>query len=543
MELSSNHEMAAAGDWFADITDAAGINFVHDPGAHGKYLMPEHIGSGCALFDFNCDGRLDIMLIQNAGPDSPKRHQLYRQETSGKFTDVSEGSGLNVAAFGMGVAIGDVNNDGWPDVLLTEYGGIRLFMNRAGQHFEDVSTEYELVNPKWAASAAFFDYDRDGWLDLVVANYIDYDPTHQCYDESGAMDYCSPEGAPPTVTRLFHNLGGVKFEDATVSSGLVQAPGPGLGVVCADFNADRWPDIFIADDEKPNRLFINQRDGTFTEEAAVRGVAFNALGQVAADMGIGLGDVDGDLVFDLFVTHLDQEFHNLWQQGPRGVFQDRTAEVGLTQSAWRGTGFGTVMADFDLDGALDLALVNGRIKRDRYADSTGTDDFGLPAPWPAYAQRSQLFHNDGRGVFRDVSLSNGAFCGVPIVGRGLACGDIDNDGDIDLLAVGIAGPARLYRNVAKRLGHWLTVRATDPEHGGRDAHGALLTVHCGNRAFWGMVNPAQSYLSSHDPRVHFGLGTATRFDRIHVVWPDGKEEWFPGGETDRFVLLERGEDR
>lgn len=505
--------------------------------------MPEHIGSGCAFLDFDRDGRLDIYLIQNAGPESAARNRLYRQQEDGRFLDASPGLGLDVAGYGMGVAVGDVNNDGWPDVFLTQYGGVRLFLNRRGEHFDDVTQAFGLVNPKWATAASFFDYDRDGWLDLVVANYIDYDPTHQCYDESGARDYCGPEGAPPTATRLLRNDGGMSFTDVTVASGLVKSPGPGLGVVCADFNGDRWPDIFLADDEKPNRLFMNQRDGTFTEEGAVRGVAFNVLGQVAADMGICLGDVNGDLLFDLYVTHLDQEFHTLWQQGPVGAFRDRTAQAGLTDSEWRGTGFGTVLADFDLDGALDLAQVNGRIKRDRYQAPEAAANAGVSQSWIPYAQRSQLFHNDRRGGFDDVSLAQDAFCAVPMVGRGLARGDVDNDGDIDLLAVGIGGPARLFRNVAERRGHWLTVRAIDPRHGGRDAYGAEIIVQCGKRSFWGTINPARSYLSSHDPRVHFGVGDATRYQRIKVIWPDGVEEMFPGGDTDRFLVLERGENR
>jgi hypothetical protein len=538
--------------WFQDVTEQKSLHFVHNAGQPGRYFMPEHIGSGGALFDYDNDGRLDLYLVQNAGTNSSNR--LFHQEADGHFKDVSAGSGLDVTGYGMGVAVGDVNNDGWPDVLVTEYGRVRLFLNQRQGLFRDVTEEAGLENPYWSTSAAFFDYDRDGWLDLVVANYVDYDPTHPCYDATGAPEFCGPQGFPGSVTKLFHNPGGPsaapgasrRWDDVTVSSGLFRRPGPALGVVCADFDGDRWPDIFVTDDARPNRLFLNQHDGTFSEEATRRGLAYNAMGEAPANMGIALGDIDGDGQFDIFVTHLSEEYHTLWVQTPRGLFQDRTMPAGLTAMPWRGTGFGTVLADFDNDGALDLALVNGRIKRERATPPFVVPPSGGSSPrdfWLPYAQRSQLFANDGKGRFSDVSALNAAFCSQPIVGRGLLCGDLDNDGALDLIATSIAGPARLYRNVVPPRWHWLIIRATDPALGGRDAYGAEVTVQAAGRRWWRLLNPAYSFLSSNDARVHFGLGAAANVDAIRVIWPDGTEEEFGGGPSDRLMVLSKGTGR
>jgi hypothetical protein len=536
--------------WFEDITSASGLAFIHDAGPTGSYFLPQIIGSGAALFDFDGDGRLDILLLQNAGPSSQATNRLYRQLQDGTFRDVSAGSGLDFAGHCMGVAIGDINNDGWPDVLITCYGGVRLFLNHKGDGtFIDVTRAAGLDSISWGTSAAFLDYDRDGWLDLVIVNYLEYDPSRACLNARDQRDYCHPNSFTSAVPRLYRNMGRpagapssqLQFENVTVKAGLARHPGNGLGVVCADFDGDGWPDIFVTNDAGANRLWINRHDGTFTEEATQRGLAYNNLGQPQGNMGIALADVAGSGTFDLFVTHLTEETHTLWRQGPRGQFQDRTGAAGLANPRWRGTGFGTVLADFDHDGYPDLAVVNGRVSQAKFGmpdHATLSDPF-----WARYAERNQLFANAGNGRFRDISEDNPPFCRQPNVARALCCGDIDGDGAVDLLVTTVAGTARLYRNIAPKEGrHWLLVRALDPAlH--RDAYGAEIRVQAGGRHLLGWVNPGSSYLSSNDPRAHFGLGSADHFDSIHVLWPDGWEEDFAGGEADRALVLQRGSGR
>jgi enediyne biosynthesis protein E4 len=538
-------EPPAPPPWFEDVTDEVGLHFVHDAGPTGTYFMPQIAGSGAALFDYDNDGRLDILLLTNGGPKSTSTNRLFHQEADGHFKDVSAGSGLDFAGYNMGVAIGDVNNDGFPDVVVTQYGGVKLLLNNGNGTFTDVTKEAGLENNMWGTSAAFVDYDRDGWLDLVIANYVDYDPSAPCLDNLGKQDFCQPGAFPGSVSRLFHNRGRpsnsdphtVHFEDVTLTSGLGSRPGPGLGVVCADFDGDGWPDLLIANDGQPNRLWLNQHDGTFKEDGTACGLAYNAMGQAHANMGIALGDVNGDGLFDVFITHLTWETHALWVQGPRGRFRDRTVQSDLTRAHWRGTGFGTVFGDFDQDGALDLALVNGRVVRAASAPNPQLGPF-----WGPYGERNQLFANDGTGRFRDVSLENAPFCGTARVSRGLAVGDVNGDGALDLLVTTLAGPARLYRNVAANRGHWLLLRAVDPAlH--RDAYGAEITVLSGDRKWVRWVNPASSYLCSNDPRAHVGLGQITRVDAIRVLWPDGSEELFPAEEADRSVVLRKGDGR
>jgi enediyne biosynthesis protein E4 len=535
-------------DWFVDVTDAVGLDFVHEAGPVGAFFMPQIIGSGAALFDFDGDGRLDIYLLTNGGPNSAATNRLFRNMPDGTFKDVTVGSGLGIAGFNMGVAIGDVNNDGLPDVLVTQYGGVKLFLNRGKGKFEDITQTAGLANPSWGTSAAFFDFDRDGWLDLVIVNYVDYDPTWKCPLPDGSLEYCHPRSFPGSSTRLFRNLGRTRdgtparFQDVSIEAQVGRIPGPGLGVCCADFDGDGWPDIFVANDAQPNRLWINQKDGTFREEAAMRGVAVNALGVAQAGMGVACGDVDGDGLMDVFVSHLRGETHTLWKQGPRGLYLDRTGAAGLSRPAWQGTGFGTALVDVDLDGHLDLAVVNGHVARGN-ARAPGFD-----AHWGWYADRNQLFQNDGRGRFTDVSLHNRAFCSLMNVGRGLAWGDIDGDGKVDLLVTSVAGRARLFRNTVQTDHHWLTVRTRLPSpvdaanrDRDRDALGAEVTLEANGRRWVRLVHAAGSYLSSSDARAHFGLGPISQIDRLTVRWPDGTLEQFPGMHADRVVDVRQGD--
>jgi hypothetical protein len=530
-------------EWFRDVTDECGLNFVNDPGPTGTYFMPQSMGAGCAFLDFDGDGLMDIYLLQFGGPDSKSVNRLFRQLPGGKFQDVTEGSGLGIPGWNHGVAIGDVNNDGRPDVVVTQYGGIRLFLNLGGGKFQDVTEGSGLVNPLWGVSAAFFDYDRDGWLDLVVVNYLDYDPKKECFSPQGARDFCGPSNFKGVTAKLFRNLGPapagtpprVRFEDVSFASGIGRLPGPGLGVVCADFDGDGWPDVFVANDGEANRLWINKHDGTFVDEAVSRGAAFTMSGKALAGMGIAVGDTANTGMLDLYVTHMDIQTNTLWRQGPRGQFRDATSEAGLLATKWRGTGFGAVMADFDCDGALDIAVANGRVFRDGPARNTGL------GYWETYADRNQLLANDGTGKFKDVSLDNPSFSRWNVA-RCLACADFDGDGRPDLLIAPTADKARLFRNVAPNPGHWLSVRTLDPKLN-RDAYGAEVRVRAGGKERFRVVNPAESYLSSSSPIAHFGLGQATAVDSIQVKWPDGVQEVFPGGPVDRAVVLRRGEGR
>jgi hypothetical protein len=538
-ELQGQQDQSHA--WFRDITERSGLRFTHVTGTN--YFMPDQLGSGVALFDYDGDGRLDIYLVQNGGTNHPAPNQLFHQEPDGTFRNASAGSGLELIGRGMGAFAADVNNDGRPDLLVTEYGAIHLFENLGGGKFREVTREAGLDDPRWAGPASFIDYDRDGWLDIVVGNYVDYDPTHVCHDVQGNQEFCDPKSFGSTVTRLWRNITTQRgarpsFEEKTEASGLTRAPGAALGLVCADFDGDGWPDIFCSDDARPNRLFLNRHNGTFTEEAAARGLAYNAMGTAAANMGTAFGDVDGDGLGDLFITHLTEEFHGLWKQGPRGIFSDSVAMAGLQQQAWRGTGFGTVLADIDCDGALDLMFLNGLVRR-AVAGQTPLVA-GIEPWWFRYAQKAQIFANDGRGKFKDVSLSNVSWCGQAMIGRSLAVGDLNNDGALDLIACGVAGPARIFQNVAPNRGHWLRLRLQDSAHGNRDEIGAEATLEASGKRWWAVVQPATSYMASNDPALHFGLGASAAFDQVTILWPDGRREVFPGGEANRMITLRKG---
>jgi hypothetical protein len=532
--------------WFEDVTAASGLDFVHDGGPVGTYFTPQSMGSGCAFFDCDGDGLADIYLLHLGGPGG-KKNQLFKQMPDHTFKDISAGSGLDIAGHNHGVAVGDINNDGLPDVLVTQFGGIKLFLNKGGGKFEDITLEAGLSNPLWAMSAAFVDYNRDGLLDLVVINYLDHDASKHCVSPTNTRDFCGPNYFPPVCSKLFCNKGArpagdgkpaarVHFEDVSFASGIGRLPGPGLGVVCADFDGDGWPDIFVANDGIANRLWMNQKDGTFKDEAASRGVAYTVMGSAYAGMGIGIGDTTGSGMFDLFVTHLDTQTHTLWRQGPRGLFRDQTAASGLTIGKARYTGWGTVMADFNLDGAMDVVVANGRVYRGSTAKGTG---LGF---WEDYVEKNQLYLNDGTGKFRDISAANKALCDVWNVARGLAVADYDNDGAPDLLVNSTGGPARLFRNVAPKRGHWLRVRTVDPALK-RDAHGAEVRVRAGGKQWLRLADPAQSYLSSCTPLALFGLGTITQIDAIEVTWPDGQREVFDGGAVDCQRELRRGEGK
>jgi hypothetical protein len=527
---------------FIDVTIKTKIAFTHQTSDPKDYFMPLDMGSGLALMDYNLDGLLDIYLLQNAGPGSNIKNQLFKQNEDGTFDNVSDHSGLDVDGYNMGVAIGDISNDGYPDVLLTGFQSTRLFLNQGGQNFTEITKAANIDNPGWGTSASFLDFDRDGWLDIVIANYIEYTPGVECTGKDGKREFCGPDGFPSATSKLYRNTGKDNlFEDVSVTSGIARHPGPGLGVVCLDFNGDHWPDIFIADDAKPNRLFINQQNGTFEEEGLKRGLALDAMGQTKANMGVAVGDMDNNGMIDIFVTHLATERHTLWHQKPPGFFTDRTASFGLNQSHWRGTGFGTVMADFDNDTDLDIAFVNGDIRAS--SEEPVTHESNLGPFWSKYAQRNQLFLNNGNAEFEDISKQNPSFCNNANVGRGLATGDLNNDGILDLVISSIGSPVRILYGKSDKINQWVTIFATDPQKGNRIDIGAEVTVISETNRWKKCLNPGGSYLCSNDPRLHFGLGELREFEEIEVRWTDGSIEQYPGRKSGSIIRIEKGSSR
>ncbi len=524
---------------FVEVSEQVGLDFVHDPGVDGSYFMPESIGSGGAFLDYDNDGDLDIYLV-NSGPHSerangqtPAVNRLYRQEADGTFTDVTERSGLGDAGYGMGVAVADIDNDGYVDVYLTNYGPDALYRNNGDGTFTNITGPAGISNPEWGTSAAFLDYDLDGDLDLYVANYVAYDPNDICTDRSGRPDYCGPDGFPGVPDVLYRNNGDGTFTDVSQESSIASGASKGLGVTTADFNHDGWPDLYVANDERPNHLWLNQGDGTFVDEALKLGAALNELGRTEAGMGVAIGDAENDGDLDLFITHLRTESNTLYRYGGEYGYHDDTINAGLAGPSLPYTGFGTGFFDYDLDGDLDLAVVNGRVSRGPLL-AENADDY-----WAPYAEPNQLFENTGEGKFELVPPEATAFSQFIENSRGLAFGDVDNDGDLDLLVCNEGGPARLFRNEVDRKGNWLVVRVVDPTLK-RDVYGAQVVVQAGARRWTRVISPAYSYLSSNDPRAHFGLGRVDSVEALEVIWPGGSRSRYPGMPANQFLLVEKG---
>jgi hypothetical protein len=542
---------------FKEVAEQVGLKFQHYNGMTGKFYLPEITGSGAALFDFDNDGDLDVFVVQGnvlepntqasstlfpwRGSESP-RGRLFRNDLviakdgsrTLHFTDVTEKSGIAASAYGMGVAVGDINNDGWPDLYLTNLGHNQMYLNKGDGTFVDVTQKTGTDDPRWSTSASFIDYDRDGWLDLMVLNYADFSVTNSptCYAATTAKDYCTPRVFKAPGNRLFHNKGDGTFEDVTVSAGVDKDFGHGLGVVTADFDGDGWPDMYIANDGDPNQLWINQKNGTFKNEALLAGAAVNRDGQAEAGMGVDAGDFDGNGTEDIFVTHLMDQTNTLYTNLGKGLFEDRTREAGLGMPGTRFTGFGTLFFDYDNDGWLDLLVANGAVQL-----LPGLVRKGDPYP---LAQPNQIFHNDGQSKFVEVSDQAGAAFQLLEISRGAACGDIDNDGDTDVLITNNNGPVRLFLNQVGNRNHWLGLRLIGKDRG-RDMLGAQVEIVIAkNKTLWRRARTDGSYLSANDPRVLVGLGSATHVEAVLVHWPDGAVDEWQDLRIDQYSTLKEG---
>jgi hypothetical protein len=523
---------------FTEIAHQLGVDFVHDPGTEGKLMAPEVMGSGGALLDYDNDGDLDLYLVQ-AGPlpetGKPRPpDRFYRQNSNGTFTDATAESNLGDTGYGTGVAVGDIDNDGFVDLFVGNYGPDSLYRNLGNGKFENVTAKSGIQGDFWTASAAFCDYDADGFLDLYVARYVRFDPTKVCVKGDGAPDYCSPQSLPYESDALYRNNGNGTFTDVSRASGITSARLPGLGVLCADFTGDGRLDFYVANDGEANNLWVNQGGGKFEDHAFLLGSALSALGRPQASMGVTLGDADGDGDLDLFMTHLVNDYNTLYVNDGKFGFEDMTASAGLVAPSLPYTGFGTAFLDYDHDGDLDLPVVNGAV--DRHAPYPGAK---MSPYWNRYAEPKHLYQNDGRGRFQDVSAKTGSYASDYDLSRGLLVGDLDQDGDLDLVVTNTAGPTRVYRNDAEKAGTWLLVRAWDGKRK-RDAHGAIVTVSAGGKKYVRVASPAFSYLSSGDPRAHFGIPGASRADSIQIRWPDGGTETFGGVPLGQSIVLEKG---
>jgi enediyne biosynthesis protein E4 len=524
---------------FVDMAPSGGVTFRHDNAASQEKYLIETMGSGCGWIDYDQNGLFDLYLVNGAAtrvytPKHPVRSALYRNNGDGTFSDITEKAGVGAEGlFGMGVAVGDYDNDGFPDLYVLGYGRSILYHNNGDGTFTDVTGLAGVANAgRWASSAAWFDYDNDGRLDLVIANYIDWSPEKNFWcgeHEPGKRSYCDPDNYRPLPPVLYRNNGDGTFTDVSKPAGLAEKPGNGLGVVTFDYDNDGWQDIFIANDHRPNSLFHNNHDGTFTEVGYLAGVAVSAEGQLESGMGVDAADTTGSGRLDLVVTHLDQQLARFYINLGHQMFDDSTLRSKLGYATYHMSGFGTRFMDYDNDGARDLFMANGHV----------LDNIELFRPDVHYAEPKLMFRNNGHGIFENVSDRLGPDFARPRVSRGAAICDFDNDGDLDILINNNGQPAQLLRNDGGNRNHWLEIFLMGTKSN-RDGVGCCVKVTAGDLVLYDQRKGGMSYQSAQDPRLHFGLGRNSKVYEVEIRWPSGAVTKLANLNADQIVSVEEG---
>jgi hypothetical protein len=517
---------------FTDVTASAGIKFHHNAGKAGQKYLPETMGSGVAFFDADGDGWPDILLINSKDWTPHGRKSLpalYHNNHDGTFTDITAGSGLDVEMYGMGVAIADYDNDGREDVYITAIDGDHLFHNEGHGKFRDVTVASGIHNANFGTSAAWFDYDRDGKVDLFVANYVQWTEKGdlRCSLDGAVRSYCTPESYKGTKSRLFHNLGGGKFEDVTDKAGLGDPSSKSLGVTILDYNGDGWPDIFVSNDTQPNKLYRNNRNGTFTEEGMVAGVAFGEDGVSRGAMGADSADYDRSGRPHLLVGNFSNQMLGLYHNEGTGLFVDEAPSSSVGRASLLTLAFGVFFFDYDLDGYPDIFAANGHID----------EEINRVQPKVRYQQPPLLFRNLGQRRFENVTASMGPDFNRPIVARGAAYADYDHDGDLDVIISTNNGPAYLFRNDGGNKNHWLTVRLIGTKSN-RSAIGAVVRIESASGKQWNMVRSGSSYCSQSDLALTFGVGQDTKVTQLQIEWPSGAKQQLTNISVNQFLKIE-----